>query len=460
MSEAAGHPRGGTRRMLWKMGSLLALFTLTLIIGNFFVPADKAVDRSMIGHDFLAFFSAGELARTGQFDKLYDLTTIKQLESAAGKTAGFTSGFGPWWNPPFAAWAFAPFSVLPFPTALRVWVALGAAMLLASIALLARMIPGPRDWRNWWLLVLLVLASNPAMAVFTHAQNTFLTLLILTLTVTFWRARRAFIAGLVAGLLLYKPQHAAIIAAVLCFSLGWRALIGFGTTVLVLVGITIVTMPGAIDDYAVKLPRLLAVMQELSPYSWDRHVTLKAFWRLLMQGTAAGETKPLTAILWYSSELAVAAQLLWVAMQARRDLARTDRLIALTIISGPLLVPFCFDYDLMILAIPAVLFARQAMGGAMNRRLLWGWIVLYAILNLSTPLARITHVVLVTPMLVVMCGLLAADRSDRAAREIRRIDSIGESECAPAVALADPVSQSADESQPSLCAPREFARQC
>jgi hypothetical protein len=57
--------------MLWKMGSLLALFTLTLIIGNFFVPADKAVDRSMIGHDFLAFFSAGELARTGLYQRVW-----------------------------------------------------------------------------------------------------------------------------------------------------------------------------------------------------------------------------------------------------------------------------------------------------------------------------------------------------------------------------------------------------
>jgi len=422
MMEFTGHPRPrGARQLLWKLASLLSLFMLTLLIGNRFVSPDKAVRRDMIGHDFLAFYSAGTLARTGQFQNLYDLTTIKRLESAAGKTAGFTSGFGPWWNPPFAAWVFAPFSVLPFPKALLLWEGAGLAMLVVSTVLLARMIPDAGNWRNWGLLVLLIFASNPVLAVFAHAQNTFLTLFLLTLTVVCWRDRRAFLSGLIGGLLLYKPQHAAILGIALFFSLGWRAAAGFAATALTLVGITLFTMPGAMTDYLEKLPRLLTVMQELSPYAWDRHVTLKAFWRMLLQGTAPGSNKPITAVLWWISELVVAGALARIALHARRDRAQTDRFIAATIIASPLLVPFCFDYDLMILAVPAVLFAAEAMRGRADRRLLWGWIILYAILHVSTPFARPTHVVLATPMLVVMCGLMAASKAYATERAVESL---------------------------------------
>ncbi|MGA2231954.1 MAG: glycosyltransferase family 87 protein [Tepidisphaeraceae bacterium] len=419
MMELTSHPRPrGTRRLLWKVGGLLSLFMLTLVIGNVFVSPDKAVRSDMIGHDFLAFYSAGTLARAGQFHNLYDLTTIKRLESEAAKTAGFTTGFGPWWNPPFAAWLFAPFSALPFPKALLLWEGMGLAMLIASIVLLARMIPNAGDWRNWSLLVLVIFASNPVLAVFAHAQNTFLTLLLLTLTVTFWRNRRAFVSGLIAGLLLYKPQHAAILGIALCFSLGWPAAAGFTVTALALAGITIFTMPGAMTDYVQKLPRLLTVMQELSPYAWDRHVTLKAFWRLLLQGTAPGTTSPITALLWWTSELAVAGALARIALQARHDRAQIDRFIAATIIASPLLVPFCFDYDLMILAIPAVLFAAESMRGREDRPLLWGWIVLYATLHISTLIARPTHLILATPMLGVMCGLMAIAKSQMTERAV------------------------------------------
>ena len=47
------------RRRLWQGAIALGLFIATLGIGNFFVPAEKALDRRVLGQDFLAFYTAG-----------------------------------------------------------------------------------------------------------------------------------------------------------------------------------------------------------------------------------------------------------------------------------------------------------------------------------------------------------------------------------------------------------------
>jgi len=53
------------RKRLWKAGGLLASLILTICIGNFFLPRDKAFDSHMYGHDFLPFYTAGEIIRMG-----------------------------------------------------------------------------------------------------------------------------------------------------------------------------------------------------------------------------------------------------------------------------------------------------------------------------------------------------------------------------------------------------------
>ena len=141
MNSGISSSTGIIRRRLWQGGGLVGCFILSLIVTNFFLPSEKAATREMIGHDFLPFYAAGSFARTGQFQNLYDLTAIKLREQAVEQSAGLAVGFGPWWNPPFAAWVFAPFSYLPFSTALIVWEAVGLIALAISLLLLARMLP-------------------------------------------------------------------------------------------------------------------------------------------------------------------------------------------------------------------------------------------------------------------------------------------------------------------------------
>jgi hypothetical protein len=357
------------RTVLWRRGGYIAAFLLTAFIANLFVSKERAVTWDMLGHDFLALYYGGDCALTGHCEQLYDLPATKAFEFKTGHAAGLAIGdsFGPWWNPPFAAWMFAPFAALPYLAALHAWWMVSAICLAASIFLLCGMLRG--NWRTRLLVPLLILTSKPCFLAFCHGQNTFVSLFFLTVTVWLWRSDRPLLAGIVCGLLFYKPQLGVVIAAVLCLTGGRRALLGVCITGTALAVVNILTMPGTLHEFVYHVPLNLRWIQEQNVYRWERHVTLKAFWRSVIQGDAIGPTGSATLVWWGLSEIALLVGLTPLMIRAvgrNRSSSRRDQLIAATIAAMPLLMPFYFDYDLLLVSVGIVVYAAdwQNSGGA------------------------------------------------------------------------------------------------
>ncbi len=531
---------------MWLAAGVLAMVVFTFIAGNQLIVGDRAITRSGLGLDFTAFYAAGTFTREGRLSELYDLSSIAAEEHriARDNNLDLGSAFGPYWNPPVVAWLFAPLSALPYPTALNLWLLANVIALGAALWMLAQMLPPDEAGRtrHRWLLVLLVPLSMPAIQALSHGQNTCISLLLVTGVVTLWRGTRhdmrrevsdsgtpitsfslsrysgggqgrgsslddstlakalirqtvtrAFLAVALAGLLAYKPQLAAIIGGVLILDLGWMALAGMACTGLLLLAATLISMPGMLGLYLHRLPAILHFMQVEHPYLWDRHVTLTAFWRLLFQGTAAGETMTAPRLLTMLSILALAGllcRMLWASRNSLqllppswrttstprtslemlrgfsrrvrgtprtivppvnmvRGVPRTlhgwdarsaasitsktpdplkagaagettpvplpggarDRIIAATVAAMPLLMPFYFDYDLLLLTVPATLFAAEWINGRGSRSPLdiWtirAWICLYLWLFFNPPLARLTHFNLTVILLSAVAALL------------------------------------------------------
>src|SRR3954470_10830520 len=120
------------RRRLWQGAIALALFIGTLGVGNFCVPAEKALDRKVLGQYFIAFYTAGTFAREGRFDDIYKLDVVRafQHDVALREQIELGENFGPFWNPPFYAWMFAPLSHLSFYHAVLTWTAVSLLCLL------------------------------------------------------------------------------------------------------------------------------------------------------------------------------------------------------------------------------------------------------------------------------------------------------------------------------------------
>lgn len=386
----------------------------------------------MLGHDFLPFYTAGTFARTGHADQLYNLHAVRRFEQqvAAKNSLELGPSFGPFWNPPFYAWVFAPLSQMPYRSALLVWTGINLAALLIAITLLIHMLPPQVGWRSWLLVPALIAVSMPFVQAISHAQNTFISLMLVAAVVTAWRARWDVTAGILCGLLFYKPQLAAVVAAVLVISRGMRVCLGLSFTLGVLVLTTAVSMPDAIGDYLHRLPQNLHFMQIQNDYLWERHVTIKAFWRLLIQGRGAGEPLLIVQALTIACAAAVGITLLMAARNSRLQQAddcwsgenralRRDRLVAATITAMPLLMPFYFDYDLLLLAIPAVLFAGEVLarpvGALLTRddtRLLRAWAALFLWLLINPGVARMSGV----NVSVILLATVAAMQAVRALR--------------------------------------------
>jgi hypothetical protein len=421
---------------LWRAGGLVAAFLLTILIGNSLLSKERAVTWDMLGHDFLPFYYGGTCALTGHYEQLYDLPATREFEFKVGAEAGLALGtsFGPWWNPPFAAWMFAPFARLPYLEALHAWWTISAVAFVASMFLLCNMLSG--GWKTKLLVPFLALMAMPCVQAFCHGQNTYVSLLLLTITVWLWRKNQPLSAGIICGLLFYKPQLGATIAAVLCFHQGRRAILGVCVTAATLAVINILTLPGTLHEFVYHMPLNLHWIQEQNLYRWERHVTLKAFWRLVFQRDSIGPMVPVARDCWLICEVALASALGFLAFKSLRDRSATqrDRLISAAIAAMPLLMPFYFDYDLMLLTVALVVYAAERQR---NGETFWEDSALMGVWA-ATFLTLMFFKTILNPLvpLLAAAAVLLIRRGVRPAPKGIAINSAGESRGALPTALA------------------------
>lgn len=371
MPLALCRPRS-VRARLWQGAGIVAALLAGALIATAMLPRESAIEGSTLGHDFVAFYTAGSFVNAGH-PGLYDLEAAQAFQRSLEARQGIDLGgeFGPYWNPPWFAAAAAPLARLGFHDALQVWMGLNITALGLAGGLLARLLR-PLGWRTAALAPVLMLLSFPAVQALTHGQNTPLSLLLLSGLVLVWRGGHGAMAGALCGVLAYKPQLAALLAVAVVATLGRRAALGLLASGAAWVALSEWTTPGAIGQWLAWLPLNLERIQTADGYLWDRHVTLRAFWRMLLQGREAGAALPLGSVLTWSTSLLLGVGLM-VAWRATRRGGR-DGFIAATIVAMPLVMPFYFDYDLLLLAAPATLLAAS---GAASRGLRRAWIGLF-----------------------------------------------------------------------------------
>src|SRR5258706_1955425 len=246
VTDNTAHP---LRKKLWLGAGALTLFVLTVAIGNSVIDRRSAITADAVDHDFIAFYTVGHFLREGRAERMYDLESVRRFQQEVGEANHLElkkQSFGPFWDPPFYAWLFVPLAGFPFRTALVIWWGINLVCLSGAMILMCRMLSESGDWRIIGLVPAILLNSLPFHQALNHGQNTFTSLFILSLTIWFWRksAERggwnALWAGMICGLLFYKPQLGAAVAIVLVLHLGWRAVAGVAITSIVLLAVTMI----------------------------------------------------------------------------------------------------------------------------------------------------------------------------------------------------------------------------
>lgn len=214
--------------------TVFAVLQLTLVlvvsagqIGSRLAPAGGAAPEP-IG-DFTAFYTGASLIHDGRGGQLYDFSAQKDLqERILGEEL---TDWQPYLNPPGLAFLLAWTAGMGYAVSFLVFT-LGQALILLS-ALLYLRLAAPRlseSRTSAITAVLLTMGFLPLALTTFGGQNTPISFALLAGIYAGTRLGHRTVAGMLLGLLTFKPQYAVAAGILLLFRKEWRVLL-FGVLV-------------------------------------------------------------------------------------------------------------------------------------------------------------------------------------------------------------------------------------
>ncbi|HEX2364037.1 MAG TPA: glycosyltransferase family 87 protein [Bradyrhizobium sp.] len=321
--------------------SVILLVICALAIVGWIAVSPGLIDPNgkPIGTDFSNVYAAGELIWQGKPADAYD----PALQHAAEKAVfgGREVPFYGWHYPPFfLAVAFLVAS-LPYAFGLALWLAASFAAYLAAIRAI---LPRPET--------LLIATAFPAVFInIGHGQNGFLTAALLGGALHLID-RRPWLAGILIGLLAYKPQFGVMIPIALLASQRWSSIAAAIATVAALVAVSLAALGGGVwHAFADSMNFTQTVVLEQGGTGWEK--IQSAFSAARNWGADLHTAYAIQIAL----GLALAATLAWLwhsdaAFELKASALATASLLA---------TPYVLDYDLVVLAISIAFLARHGL---------------------------------------------------------------------------------------------------
>jgi hypothetical protein len=290
-----------------------------------------------IGTDFSNVYAAGELTWQGKPADAYDPALQHAAEQAS--FGGRDVPFYGWHYPPFFfAIAFLVAS-LPYALGLALWLAASFAAYLAAIRAI---LPRPETF--------LIAAAFPAVFVnIGHGQNGFLTAALLG-SALHCLGRRPWIAGVLIGVLAYKPQFGVMIPIALLAAQRWNCIAAAVVTIAALVAASFVALGGGVwHAFADSMNFTQTIVLEQGGTGWEK--IQSAFSAARNWGADVHTAYAIQIALGVS----LAATLAWLwhsdaAFELKASALATASLLA---------TPYVLDYDLVVLAVSIAFLARH-----------------------------------------------------------------------------------------------------
>lgn len=304
------------------------IITAYLLVWGFWIfTGSGLLDRTgkPIGADFLVFWSASSMARTGDPASVYDFPKFYTVEQTIADYPN------PWVYPPTYLLMVLPLSLLPYLPSFLVWIVSTCGIYLIVVRRIA-----PHPITPW-----LALAYPGTFQNIVHGQNGFLSTALLggglLLLENF-----PLTAGILFGLLSYKPHFAVFVPIALAAGKYWKALAAMlvsSACFILLSGFALGWRTWVAFHNNISLP-IMILLQEKS--LWIKMPT--TFASFLLAGFTHSLAGALHGFVMFGAVIIVA----WIWHKEGPLYIRGS---ALT--SGILLfTPYAYYYDLSLLALP------------------------------------------------------------------------------------------------------------
>jgi arabinofuranan 3-O-arabinosyltransferase len=338
MAEAAAPRRTGD---LLAKAVFAVIVTYAIFLASAYACGDWLVDNQgqTIQTDFVNVWAAGRLVLAGQPADAYDWPVHKAVEEA-GIGHSFDKYFG-WHYPPPFLFIAALLARLPYLAAFLVWM---AVTMPAYVVTIRAIVDRP-------IAAALACAFPGALWNFVVGQNGFMTAAFLGGALAALEPQPVF-AGILIGLLSYKPQFGLLFPLVLAATGRWRAFFSAALTTLAMIGATWSafgqqTWRGFFEWLPVTSQLVLGA-------------GLSGFGKLQTifgMARALGGSEDLAWFLQIATAVLGAGIVLWIW---RRDLAYEIKAAALATVSL-MCTPYLYLYDLVVLAVPIAFLIRLGL---------------------------------------------------------------------------------------------------
>jgi hypothetical protein len=321
--------------------SLILLAICTLAVVGWIAASDGLIDRNRkpIGTDFSNVYAAGTLIWQGRPAEAYEPARQHAAEKAV--FGGREVPFYGWHYPPFFFLIAFLVASVPYAWGLSIWL---VASLAAYLAAMRAILPRPES--------LLVALAFPAVFVnIGHGQNGFLTAALLGGALHLLD-RRPWLAGVLIGLLAYKPQFGVLIPVALLAGGRWNTIGAAAATVAALAAISFVTLGSSVwHAFADSMTFTQTVVLEQGDTGWEKIQSV--FSAARMWGAGVHSAYALQIAL----ALMLAASLAWLWQSNAVFELKASALATASVLA----TPYVLDYDLVVLAVAIVFFVRHGM---------------------------------------------------------------------------------------------------
>lgn len=327
-----------------------ALFFAVTVVLSWLSPGLAYGAKGVVGGDFLAFYTAGDMSLDGRALQAYEFEAF----DAALQTRVESDHLGMMWQyPPVMFFLVSLLALMPYKFSLWVWVAgTGVVFVWALNRLVSFAAP---DLSARRMTVFLVLASPLCLMVVTSGQISLLTAALLMTAVfrpnTHWLA-----AGLAAGLLTIKPQLGVLIPLVFITAGAWRAFAVAAVTATALHAVSFIVFgPEAFSAFFEAVARLQSDVAGSGTHTPPENMTT-LFGQLRDWQVPSAIAMPLQIV----SAAAVFVAVTWLWRQHSGDPDRALYLAALLGTGAVLVTPYAYAYEMAALAPVAIWLAFQA----------------------------------------------------------------------------------------------------
>lgn len=321
--------------LTWQRVRMIAILSgsaTLFVLGYLFATASGTVDASgrPLGTDFSNVWSAGHMALHGAAPDAWDWSKQHGVQQATHHDANIP--FYGWHYPPPFLLVAALLATLPYVAALLIW---QATTLAGVVLLIRRIVPDSRS-------VLLALGAPVVFVCLGHGHNGFLTGALLGGGLLLLE-RRPWVAGLLLGCLVYKPQFALLIPPLLLVTANWRAFLGAALSAALLVGATLMIWGWPVwDAFFHSLPLTQKVIIESGAAGWEK---IQSPFAMIRMWGGTVEAAYVAQAVATTSSLGLT---LWLSRRAAPSV-RNAAAAATVLLS----TPYVLDYDYVVLGVGA-----------------------------------------------------------------------------------------------------------